>query len=97
MNIMSKTLTRNDLIEKINSKIGISMSDASKLLEDIFEEIVGSLEKGEDVKLSSFGTFLVKKKNQRIGRNPKTGIEASINARRVVTFHPSNIIRKKIK
>tara|TARA_B100000579_G_scaffold47392_1_gene33039 strand:- start:362 stop:646 length:285 start_codon:yes stop_codon:yes gene_type:complete len=94
---MSKTWTRNDLIEKIHSKVGVSMTDSSKLIEDIFDEIMLSLESGNDVKLSSFGTFLVKSKNSRIGRNPKTGVEANISARKVVTFHPSNLIRKKIK
>ena len=94
---MDKTLTRNDLIEKIHNKVGISMSDASNVIEDILEEIVSSLEDGNDVKLSSFGTFSVKSKTERIGRNPKTGIEAKISARRVVTFHSSNLIRKRIK
>ncbi len=94
---MSKTWTRNDLIEKIHSKVGVSMTDSSKLIEDIFDEIMISLESGNDVKLSSFGTFLIKSKKSRIGRNPKTGVEANINARKVVTFHPSNLIRKKIK
>ncbi len=94
---MSKTYTRNDLIERINSKVGVSSSDASTIIEDIFDEILLTLENGNDVKLSSFGTFSVKKKKSRIGRNPKTGIEAEISARRVVTFHPSNLMRKKIK
>ena len=94
---MSKTWTRNDLIEKIHSKVGVSMTESSKLIEDIFDEIMISLESGNDVKLSSFGTFLVKSKKSRIGRNPKTGVEANISARKVVTFHPSNLIRKKIK
>ena len=94
---MSKTWTRNDLIEKIHSKVGVSMTDSSKLIEDIFDEIMISLESGNDVKLSSFGTFLIKSKKSRIGRNPKTGVEANITARKVVTFHPSNLIRKKIK
>ena len=94
---MSKTWTRNDLIEKIHSKVGVSMTDSSKLIEDIFDEIMISLESGNDVKLSSFGTFLIKSKKSRMGRNPKTGVEANITARKVVTFHPSNLIRKKIK
>ena len=94
---MQKTLTRNDLIEKINNKIGISLSDSSKIIEDLLEEIVLSLENGNDVKLSSFGTFSVKEKRERVGRNPKTGVEAKITARRVVTFHSSNLVRKRIK
>ena len=94
---MKKTLTRSDLIEEINSKIGISLTDSSKLIEDIFEEILLSLENGNSVKLSSFGTFSIRHKKSRLGRNPKTGVEAPISARRVVTFHPSNLVRKKIK
>ena len=94
---MKKTLTRSDLIDEINRKVGISLTDSSKIIEDIFEEILISLENGNDVKLSSFGTFAVKNKKSRIGRNPKTGVEATISARRVVIVHPSNLIRKKSK
>tara|TARA_A100001015_G_C15043974_1_gene742001 strand:- start:1378 stop:1662 length:285 start_codon:yes stop_codon:yes gene_type:complete len=94
---MTKTWTRNDLIEQIHSKVGLSLTDSSNLIEDIFNEILVALEKGDDVKLSSFGTFLIKNKNSRIGRNPKTGVEANISARKVVTFNPSNLIRKKVK
>ena len=94
---MSKTCTRNDLVERIHSKVGISMTDSSKIIEDLFDEILTSLEVGDDVKLSSFGTFSLKDKNPRIGRNPKTGVEASISARKVVSFHPSNLVRKQVK
>ena len=94
---MKKTWTRNDLIEAIHSKVGISMTDASKIIEDIFEEILISLESGKPVKLSSFGTFSIKQKQSRIGRNPKTGVEAMISARKVVTFNPSSHFRKKVK
>ena len=94
---MKKTWTRSDLVEAIHKKVGISMTDASKVIEDIFEEILISLEEGNEVKLSSFGTFSVKKKRSRIGRNPKTGVEATISARKVVTFNPSNKFRKKVK
>ena len=94
---MSKTLTRSDLIERIHSKIGISLSDASIIFEDILEEILISLENGNDVKLSNFGTFSVKNKKPRLGRNPKTGIEAEISARRVISFYPSKSIKQKVK
>ena len=86
---MSKTWTRNDLIEKIHSKVGVSMTDSSKLIEDIFDEIMISLESGNDVKLSSFGTFLIKSKKSRIGRNPKTKETKMISSREVVLFKPS--------
>ena len=93
---MSKTWTKNDLIEKIHMEIGISLSDSSKIFEEIIEEILSSLEHGNDVKISNFGTFSVKKKNSRIGRNPKTGDEKEITARNVISFYPSKAIKNKI-
>ncbi len=93
---MSKTWTRNDLIEQIHSEMGISMSDSSKIFEEIIEEILVSLENGDDVKLSNFGTFSVKNKKSRLGRNPKTGVEKEITARKVVSFYPSKSIKNKI-
>ena len=93
---MSKTWTKNDLIEKIQSEIGISLSDSSKIFEEIIEEILYSLENGNDVKISNFGTFSVKKKNSRLGRNPKTGVEKEITARKVISFYPSKSIKNKI-
>ena len=90
---MNKTWTKNDLIEKIQSEIGISLSDSSKIFEEIIEEILFSLENGNDVKISNFGTFSVKKKNSRIGRNPKTGDEKEITARNVISFYPSKIMK----
>ena len=94
---MSKTWTKNDLIEKIHMEIGISLSDSSKIFEEIIEEILSSLEHGNDVKISNFGTFSVKKKNSRIGRNPKTGDEKEITARNVISFYPSKAMKNKIK
>ena len=94
---MTKTWTRNDLIEAIHTKVGISITDSSKIIEDIFEEILIALEDNKEVKLSSFGTFSIKQKQSRVGRNPKTGVEAMITARKVVTFNPSNHFRKKVK
>ena len=93
---MKKTHTRNDLIEAISDNVGISLSEASKIIEQIFEFIFQELEGGNDVKISSFGTFSVRHKNMRIGRNPKTGVEAPIKARNVVTFNSSNILKSKL-
>ena len=90
-----KTWTRNDLIEKISSSVGLPFSSSSLFVEKIFELILSELEDNEDVKISSFGTFLVRHKKLRVGRNPKTGIEATITARNVVTFNPSNILKSK--
>ena len=94
---MKKTWTRNDIIEAISDNVGLSLSDSSMIIEEIFELILSELEHGKDVKISSFGTFSVRHKKKRIGRNPKTGLEAPINARNVVTFSSSNILKSKFK
>ena len=94
---MMKTLTRNDLIEAISDNVGLSLYDSSQMIENIFDFILNELENGKDVKISSFGTFCVKRKNSRIGRNPKTGIEVQIIARTVVSFHCSNVLKSKLK
>ena len=94
---MKKTWTRNDIIEAISVNVGLSLTDAAIIIEEIFEIILLELEKGDDVKISSFGTFSVKHKKLRIGRNPKTGVEAPIKARNVVTFSSSNILKSKFK
>lgn len=94
---MKKTWTRNDLIDAISDNVGLSLSDSSKVIEDIFELILLELESGQTVKISSFGTFSVRHKSVRIGRNPKTGIEVPIKARNVVTFNSSNILKSKFK
>ena len=94
---MKKTWTRNDIIESISENVGLSLSDSSYLIEEIFEFILSELEKGKNIKISSFGTFSIRHKKQRIGRNPKTGVEVPINARKVVTFSSSNILKSKFK
>ena len=94
---MSKTITRNDLIEVISDKVGLSLNDSSEMIENIFDFILTELESGHDVKISSFGTFKVKHKNLRMGRNPKTGIDAPINSRYVVSFYSSNDLKSKFK
>ena len=94
---MKKTWTRNDIIEAISQNVGLSLSDSSLIVEEIFESILNELEMGEDVKISSFGTFSVRHKKSRIGRNPKTGIEVPITERNVVTFSPSNVLKSSFK
>ena len=94
---MKKTWTRNDLIESISDNVGLSLSDSSLLIEEIFEFILKELEKGVDVKISSFGTFSVRHKKSRIGRNPKTGVEVPITERNVVTFTSSNVLKSSFK
>ena len=90
---MKKTWTRNDIIEAISDNVGLSLSDSSTIIEEIFEFILNELEKGNDVKISSFGTFSVRHKRSRIGRNPKTGVEVPITERNVVTFTSSNVLK----
>ena len=94
---MKKTWTRNDIIEAISDNVGVSLSESSLIIEEIFEFIINELEKGEDVKISSFGTFSVRHKKSRIGRNPKTGIEVPITERNVVTFSSSNVLKSHFK
>ena len=92
---MKKTWTRNDIIEAISENVGLSLSESSIIIEEIFELILTELEKGNDVKISSFGTFSVRHKKTRIGRNPKTGIEVPIKERNVVTFSTSNVLKSQ--
>ena len=93
--MMKKTWTRNDIIEAISENVGLSLTDSSIIIEEIFELILSELEKGNDVKISSFGTFSVRHKKTRIGRNPKTGIEVPIKERNVVTFSTSNVLKSQ--
>ena len=94
---MKKTWTRNDIIEAISENVGLSLSDSSLIIEEIFEFILNELEKGEDVKISSFGTFSVRHKKSRVGRNPKTGVEVPITERNVVSFSSSNVLKTSFK
>ncbi|WP_349360480.1 integration host factor subunit alpha [Stappia sp.] len=91
-----KTITRADLCEAVYQKVGLSRSESSELVEKVLSEISDCLVEGESVKLSSFGSFVVRSKGQRIGRNPKTGEEVPILPRRVMVFKPSNVLKKKI-
>ena len=92
-----KTLTRAELSNSVYREIGLSLVESADLVDSFFDEVSGSLSKGEDVKLTSFGTFHVREKAARVGRNPKTGVEAPIAARKVVTFNASNILKDKVK
>ena len=93
---MKKTWTRNDLIEAISDNVGLSLIESSQIIENIFEFILLELEKGEEVKISSFGTFSLRDKSARVGRNPKTGDEAPIAPRRVLTFRPSHLLKDRV-
>ena len=90
------TLTRADLTEAVFRTMGLSRHESAQIVEDILEEICSALARGETVKLSSFGTFAVRQKAQRVGRNPKTGDEVPIAPRRVLVFRPSHVLKAVI-
>lgn len=90
------TLTRADLTEKLHRQIGLSRADSSSLVENILDEMSVALSKGENVKISGFGSFLLRDKTGRVGRNPKTGVEVPISPRRVLTFRASQSMRERI-
>ncbi len=92
----SKTLTRADLAEAMVQKVGLARNESQEMVELILQQISDSLAKGEHVKLSAFGSFGIRSKGQRIGRNPKTGEEVPITPRRVLVFKPSNIMKARI-
>ena len=89
-------LTKADMAERLFDDLGINKRDAKELVEVFFEEIRSALEQGEQVKLSGFGNFDLRNKNQRPGRNPKTGEEIPITARRVVTFRPGQKLKARV-
>jgi integration host factor subunit alpha len=91
-----KTVKRVELYEAVYQKVGLSRTESSSFVELVLKEITDCLEKGETVKLSSFGSFMVRKKGQRIGRNPKTGTKVPISPRRVMVFKPSAILKRQI-
>lgn len=91
-----KTLTRMDLSEAVFREVGLSRNESAQLVENVLDHISDSLVRGEQVKISSFGTFSVRDKTARIGRNPKTGEEVPINPRRVLTFRPSHLMKDRV-
>ncbi len=91
-----KTLTRADLAEAVVRKVGLPRNESQELVELVLAEISGSLARGEQVKLSSFGSFGIRQKGERMGRNPKTGEEVPITPRKVLVFRPSNIMKDRI-
>jgi integration host factor subunit alpha len=84
------------LSEAVYQKVGLSRTESAALVESVLSEVCDTLARGETVKLSSFGSFLVRDKGQRVGRNPKTGIEVPIDPRRVMVFKPSNVLKARI-
>ncbi len=91
-----KTITRADLAEAVYRKVGLSRTESAHLVEMVLDEVCDAIVRGETVKLSSFATFQVRAKNERIGRNPKTGEEVPILPRKVMTFKASNVLKQRI-
>lgn len=91
-----KTLTRMDLTEAVFREVGLSRNESSALVDIVLQHVSDALVRGEQVKISSFGTFSVRDKNARVGRNPKTGEEVPISPRRVLTFRPSHLMKERV-
>ena len=90
------TLTRADLAETINRKMGLSRAESLDLVEEILAKMCDALARGENVKISGFGSFVLRDKKERVGRNPKTGVEVPITPRRVMTFRASQLLKERI-
>ena len=90
------TLTRMDLSEAVFREVGLSRNESAELVESVLDHVSDALVSGESVKISSFGTFSIRDKNERIGRNPKTGEEVPIAPRRVLTFRPSHLMKERV-
>ncbi|MCC5997393.1 MAG: integration host factor subunit alpha [Oceanicaulis sp.] len=92
----SKTLTRADLADAVHREVGLSRQESAQLVEAVLDLISDTLVAGESVKLSSFGSFVLRDKNGRVGRNPKTGEEVPIDPRRVLVFKPSQVLKDRV-
>jgi integration host factor subunit alpha len=90
------TLTRADLAESLHREVGLSRADAARLVEQILSHMCEALAEGQNVKISGFGSFILRDKGERVGRNPKTGVEVPIAPRRVLTFRASQMMRDRI-
>lgn len=93
----SQTITRSQLSEVVYQEVGLSRNESAELFETILDKISNTLARGESVKLSSFGSFSVRSKTERIGRNPKTGEEVPILPRKVIVFRPSQVLKDRIE
>ena len=91
-----QTMTKADIVEKIHQKVGFSKKESAEIVDLVLGIVKETLANGEKIKISSFGNFVIREKKPRRGRNPQTGDVIEISSRRVLTFHPSNILRKGI-
>ena len=92
----NRTITRADLAEAIYQELGLSRNESAKLVEEVLDEMTESLAKGKSVKISSFGSFSLRQKGERIGRNPKTGVEVPITPRKVLVFKASHVLKDRM-
>jgi integration host factor subunit alpha len=90
------TVTRAQLAEAVYEQVGLSRNESAQLVESVLDLVTGALEAGQPVKISSFGTFAVRQKGRRIGRNPKTGVEVPIMPRKVLVFRPSQVLKARV-
>ena len=93
---MSTTITRADIAQTVYEEVGLSRSESSYFVDAVLDEISDALVDGDSVKISSFGSFGVRQKEERVGRNPKTGVEAKISSRRVLVFRASHVLKDRI-
>ena len=91
-----RTITRADLAEAVYEEVGLSRNESSDLVETVLDEVANALIEGDNVKISSFGSFTIREKGERIGRNPKTGIEVPILPRKVLVFRASHILKDRV-
>ena len=94
--VSSGTVTRADLSEALYREIGLSRTESAELVSSVIDHVSNALIRGENVKLAGFGTFLLREKRERVGRNPKTGVEVPITGRRVLVFKPSQVLRERV-
>ena len=92
----SRTITRADLADAVYEQVGLSRNESADLVEAVLEEVSNTLVSGENVKISSFGSFSIRQKGERIGRNPKTGVEVPILPRKVLVFRASHVLKDSI-
>ena len=92
----SRTITRADLAEAVYEEVGLSRNESADLVESVLDEVSKALIEGDNVKISSFGSFTIREKGERIGRNPKTGVEVPISPRKVLVFKASHVLKERV-
>ena len=92
----SRTITRADLAEAVYEEVGLSRNESADLVESVLDEVSNALIEGDNVKISSFGSFTIREKGERVGRNPKTGVEVPISPRKVLVFRASHVLKSSV-